>query len=151
VDSEPAPPGRRREIDDRLHAVRARLKTLRERSAAAVKPMAGTPGERVAAARRLAAEAYESALEVLAASVQAFRRAAEAHEQAASMHERTAAAGIGDVAGHARQALLHRDAAAADRERAERALSLLSAYERTGPDPDPEEPGDRGQEQGSLP
>jgi hypothetical protein len=104
----------------------------------------------VAAAHRHAAEAYESARQVLAASVRAFRRAAEAHDRAASMHERTAAAGIGDVSGHEQQAALHRDAAAADRERAERALSLPSAYEETGADADPDERGERGHEQASA-
>lgn len=131
VDSEATPPGRRREIDARLDAVRARLKALRERDLDARKRWTATPNERVAAAQRHAAEAYDAALHVLASSVQAFRRAAEAHEHAASMHESTAAAGIGDVRGHERQATLHRAAAAADHQRAERALSLLSDYERT--------------------
>jgi hypothetical protein len=55
-----------------------------------------------------------------------FRKAAESHDRAANAHERAAAAGIGDVGQHKRQAALHRAAAAADRQRAERAASLLS-------------------------
>jgi len=48
VDSEPGPaPGRRREIDTRLDAVRARLKKLRERDWDAVKSRAAAPGERL--------------------------------------------------------------------------------------------------------
>ncbi len=49
---------------------------------------------------------------------EARERAASSHERAASSHERTAAAGIGVVPKHEheRQAALHRDAAAADRE-----------------------------------
>jgi hypothetical protein len=143
VDSEPVPPpDRRREIDTRLDAVRARLKTLRERDLDAGKRWATTPSERVAAAQRHAAEAYVAATEVLASSAQAFRHAAEAHERAASMHERTAAAGIGDVLGHQRQAELHRAAAAADRQRAERVQLLLSDHEQAQPVPVSDEPTD---------
>jgi hypothetical protein len=72
------------------------------------------------------------------------RRRAEAHERAASSHERTAAAGIGVVPKHEheRQAALHRDAAAADREQAEDARSLLSEAERAGTAAVFDEPGD---------
>jgi hypothetical protein len=141
VDSEPGPsPGRRREIDTRLDAVRARLRTLRQRGVDADKHWTATPSERVAAAQRRAAEAYAAALQVLASSAEAFRRAAEAHERAAGMHARTAAAGIGDVRGHERQAALHRAAAAADRQRAERAQSLLSDQERARHAAVPHEP-----------
>ena len=59
--------------------------------------------------------------------------AAEAHERVASVHERAAASGIGDVRMRERQAALHRAAAAADRQRAERALSLLFGPGRAGP------------------
>ena len=130
-----ASPGRRREIDTRLAAVRARLEELkdRERSLDAAKNRTGTARERVAAAQRHAAEADAAAVEGLASSAEAFRIAAEAHEWAARMHERTAATGIGDVPGPVRQAALHRSAAAADRQRAERVQSLLSGHERAGP------------------
>lgn len=72
------------------------------------------------------------------------RRRAEARERAASSHERTAAAGIGVVPKHEheRQAALHRDAAAADREQAEDARSLLSEAERAGTAAVFDEPGD---------
>ena len=134
VDSEPGPPtSRRREIDTRLDAVRTRLKELRARDLDAIKNWGATPGERLAAAQRHAAEAHAAALQVMASSAEAFRHAADAHESAASMHERTAAAGIGDVPGHKRQAALHRAAAAADRRRAERAQSLLSENQREWP------------------
>jgi len=143
VDSEPAPaPGRRQEIDTRLDAVRARLKTLRERDRDHSRRWATTPSERVAAARRHAAEAQAAAAEVLASSAEAFRHAAEAHERAASMHERTAAAGIGDVRGHQQQAEVHRAAAVADRQRAERVQSLLSDHEQARPTSGSDEPRD---------
>jgi hypothetical protein len=134
VDSEPAPlPGRRREIDTRLDAVRARLKKLRDRDWDAVKSRTAAPGERLEAAWRHAAEAHAAAAKMLASSAEAFRRAAEAHERVASVHERAAASGIGDVRMRERQAVLHRAAAAADRQRAERTLSLLSEPGRAGP------------------
>ena len=121
VDSERGSPlDRRREIDARLDAVRARLKRLRERDWDAVKSQAAPTSERLEAAQRYAAEAHAAAVQVLAASAEAFRRAAEAHERVAGVHERAAAAGIGDVGRHERQAVLHRAAAAADRQRAER-------------------------------
>ena len=72
------------------------------------------------------------AVQVLASSAEAFRKAAEAHERAASMHDKKAAAGIGDVIGHERQATFHRAAATADWQRAERAQSLLSDHEPAG-------------------
>jgi hypothetical protein len=129
----PGSPGdRQREIDTRLDAVRTRLKKLRERDSNAVKDWAASPSERVEAAQRHAAEAHAAAAQVLASSAEAFRHAAEAHERAASMHEKTAAAGIGDVSAHKRQAALHRAAAATDRQRAERAHSLLSDHEGAG-------------------
>ena len=93
---------------------------------------AATPRERVAAAQRHAAEAAAAAAQMLASSAEAFRNAAEAHERAASRHERTAASGIGDVRGHERQAALHRAAAAADLQRAERVRLLIAKHERAG-------------------
>ena len=134
-DGEPGPlPGRRREIETRLDAIRARIKELRERDQDAYKGRAATPSQRLTAAQRHAAEAHAAAAQVLASSVEAFRRAAEAHERVASVHERAAASGIGDVRMREQQAALHRAAAAADRQRDERALSLLSEPGRDGPD-----------------
>jgi len=133
VNSEPgALPDRRRDIDTRLDAVRARLQVLRERDVFGSTRWTTSPRERVAAAKRYAAEANAAATRVLASSAEAFRNAAAAHERAASMHERTAAGGIGDVHGHERQAALHRAAAAADWQRAERVQSLLSDNEQVG-------------------
>jgi hypothetical protein len=138
---EPGPPlGRRRDIDARLGAVRARLKELRQRGVDAGRSWAASLSEREEAAQRHAAEAHAAAARVLASSAEAFRHATEAHDRAASMHHRTAAAGIGDVRGHERQAALHRAAAAADRQRAERAQSLLSESERAGPTAVSDEP-----------
>jgi len=142
VDSEPAPPGRRQEIDTRLDAVRARLKKLRERDVHADWSRAASRFERLEAAARHAAEAQAFAAQVLAYSVEAFRRAAEAHEGAASAHDKAAMAGIGDVLVHERQATSHRIAAAADRQRAERAQSLMSVSEQAGPGAVGDEPGD---------
>jgi hypothetical protein len=133
VDSElDLPPDRRREIDARLEAIRARLKTLRERESGwdAIRNPAAILGSRVAAAQRYAAEAHAAAGEVLASSAAAFGSAAEAHERVASVHERAATAGSGDVPEHERQVALHRAAAAADWRRAERALVLLSDFEQ---------------------
>jgi hypothetical protein len=143
VNSEPGPlPDRRRDIDTRLDAVRARLQVLRERDLFGGTRWTTSPSDRVAAAKRYAAEAHAAATRVLASSAEAFRNAAAAHERAASMHERTAAGGIGDVQGHERQAALHRAAAAADWQRAERVQSLLSDYEQVGLAPVSDEPRD---------
>jgi hypothetical protein len=142
VDSEPGfRPGRRRELDNRLDAVRARLEELGERRRGADMVVAGV-SKRVEAARRHAAEAHASATHVLASGVEAFRRAAEAHERAASLHEKAAASGIGDVRAHQQQAALQRAAAAADWQRAERAQSVLSKPEWAAPPPVPDQPGD---------
>jgi hypothetical protein len=133
VDSEPGPrPSRRREIDDRLAAVRARLEELRERRRGADRTWAGA-SERLEAAQRHAAEAHAAAAQMLVSGVEAFRHAAEAHERAASLHEKAATSGAGDRREHERQAALQRAAAAEDWRRAERAQSLLSPPERAGP------------------
>lgn len=143
VDSEPELPlNRRQEIDTRLDAVRARLKTLRERGLEVGNSRGATPSERLAAARRYAVEAHAAVAEVLASSAEAFRHAAEAHERAASLHDTTAANGIGDVLEHQRQAALHRAAAAADRQRAERSQALISDHEQAGLAPGSDEPRD---------
>ena len=129
VDSEPGyPAGRRREIDNRLDAVRERLKKLRARDRDGVWSQGTSSRERLEAAQRHAAEAHAAAAEVLASSVEAFRRAAEAHDRVALVHEKAAGSCIGNVAKHERQAAVHRAAAAADRQRAERVQSLLSDH-----------------------
>ena len=141
VGSEPEPPsGRRQEIDTRLSAVRARLRKLRERDWEGDKTGTTSPGERLEAANRYAAEAQAAAAQVLISSVEAFRKAAAAHERVARVHERAAAAGIGDIGQHERQAALHWAAAGADRQRAERAQSLLSEPGGAGPTPGTDEP-----------
>jgi hypothetical protein len=134
VNSEPGPPpGRRRDIDTRLDAVRGRLKQLRDRDWDAVKDRAVSPGDRLEAAQQHAAEAHAAAVQVLATSADAFLRAAQAHERVAIVHEKAAKAGIGDVSQHERQADIHWAAAAGDRQRAEHAHWLLSESERAGP------------------
>jgi hypothetical protein len=131
------------EIDARLDGIRTRLQQLRERDWDTVKSQAASTGQRLAAAQRYAAEAQAAAVQVLAASAEAFRRAAEAHDRVAGVHERAAGAGIGDMGQHERQAAPHRAAAAADRQRAECAQSVLSGPERAGPPaPVSDEPGD---------
>jgi len=143
VDSEPGPlPDRRREIDARLDAIRVRLRELRARDWDAVRSRTADLGDRLEAAQRYAAEAHAAAVEVLASSAEAFRKAAEAHERVAIVHERAAAAGIGDVGKHDRQAALHRSAAAADRRRADRAQSALTDLDRAEPVAACGEPGD---------
>jgi predicted aminopeptidase len=131
------PADRRQEIEARLDAVRARLKELRQRGQDSARGRDASPGDRLEAAHRNATQAHVAAVQVLASSLQAFRRAADAHERVANVHEQTAAAGIGDVLEHNRQALLHRAAAAADRLRAEHARSLLSESEQAGPASEP--------------
>ena len=142
MDSDPRSwPGRRREIDTRLAAVRARLKELRQkRWAAGQGPAAAS--ERREAARRHAAQAHAAAVQALTFGVEAFRRAAEAHERSASAHDKAAASGLGDVREHERQAALQRAAAAEDWRRAERAQSLLSELERAAPAHGSDGPGD---------
>lgn len=142
MDSQPgSPSSRREEIDKRLAAVRARLKELSERHEATDRDR-GTANERLEAAQRHATEAHATAAQVLASGVEALRMAAEAHERVASLHERLAASGIGEVTEHQRRAALHRAAAAADWQRAQRALSLVPEPEPAGPAPVSDEPGD---------
>jgi len=75
MDSEPGSlPARRREIDARLDALRARLKKLRERDWDAVRSRTIAPSERLEAAQRHAVEAHDAAAQVLASSAVAFRR-----------------------------------------------------------------------------
>ena len=120
VDNEAgSPPSRQRQIVVRLDAVRGRLQELRDRDAA--KNLAATT-ERVEAANR---------------------HAAEAHARVASMHRRAGGEGTGDVRKHERQAALHRAAAAAARQRAEHAESLLSEPRQAGPAAISAKPGDR--------
>ena len=106
MDNEPEPWESRREgIRQRLEALHTRIDELK--------------------AQRHVAASQAAEDEAVAASVRAFRQAAEAHEHADLQHERAAAAGSGDKDEHERQAAFHRAAATADRQRAERARSLL--------------------------
>jgi hypothetical protein len=136
VDSEStSPSGRRQEIGTRLGAVRARLDELRERDRDAVRSYQPGSGERMGAAHRHAAEARAAANLALASSAEAFRSVADAHERVARVHERAAVSGLGDVRQHERQAAMHRAAAVAERERADRAESLIRPPEGAKPAP----------------
>ena len=136
-DERDAPETSREETRQRLDAIHTRIGELQagrqnEATPAAVR-------ERLSVAQRHLAAAQAAADRAIAASVGAFRRAADAHEHAALQYERAAAAGFGDKGEHERQAALHRAAAAADRQRAERARSLLrdeQADDAGGPDAD---------------
>lgn len=117
-----------------------RIEELGARDRDAAKNLA-TTRERREAGQRHAAEAQAAAVQALTSSAQAFRRAAEAHERVASLYRGTAAKGTGDVPEHERQAAFHLAAAAAARQRAEHAESLLSGPEPVRPAAVPDEPG----------
>lgn len=131
------PPDRQGEIGTRLDAVRARLKSLRERS----RDLAASPTERLEAAQRREVQARDAAISALISSVHAFRTAAAAHERVASVRYRMAAQEIGDVREHEQKAARHRAAAQADLQRAERSESILSESEWARPAVVPDEPG----------
>ena len=135
VGNEPESGGSRgEEIRQRISAVRARIDELNQGDAAGK-----AASERLAAAQRHMAASQAAAERAIAASIRAFRRAAEAHQRAAIKHEQAAAAGSGDKDEHMRQAAIHRAAAAANLQRAERAQSQLpdeQADRARGPDVD---------------
>jgi len=117
------------EIGQRLDAIRMRIKELEDRRRDDAGPDAGgssAPSGRLAPAQRHAVAAQAAAERAAASCVSAFRRAADAHESLAIQHDRSAVSGFGDVAEHQRRAACHRAAAAADRQRAEHAQSLIS-------------------------
>ena len=128
VDNAPqAPQSRREKTRQRLDAIHTRIGELQAKrhddaSQAAIR-------ERLISAQRHLAASQAVAERAIAVSVSAFRRAAFAHEHTAIQHERAAAAGFGDKDEHERQAAIHRAAAVADTQRAERALLLLGDEE----------------------
>jgi hypothetical protein len=67
-----------------------------------------------------------AAEQAITSSINAFRRAADAHDILAAAYERLAAAGGDDAQLQQQQAARHWAAATADRQRAERAQSILS-------------------------
>jgi hypothetical protein len=125
MDSEPdALATRRGNIGRRLDAIRERLGELAaERQSGSGQ---ATPGERLIAAYRHAAVSQAAAEAAIASSMAAFSRAAEAHDHLAALYERLAAAGSYARGSYLEQAESHRAAATADRERANRAQSLLA-------------------------
>jgi hypothetical protein len=78
------------------------------------------------AAHRHAARSQAAAEQAITSSINAFRRAADAHDILAAAYERLAAAGGDDAQLQQQQAARHWAAATADRQRAERAQSILS-------------------------
>jgi hypothetical protein len=114
---------RRRQIGERIAAIRARIGELQQARRENTHPVASR--EQFVEAQHHAALSEVTAAQALNASIGAFLRAAEAHERAAVQHEHAAATGDGEE--HRRErAAFHRAAAAADRKRAETARSLLS-------------------------
>jgi hypothetical protein len=114
---------RREEIRQRLVAIRTRIDEL-ETSRHGDRPPAACT-ERLARAQRQTAVAQAAAQRGIAAAIHAFHSAGQAHDRLAAYHERAAAAGSGDKGEHERQAAIHRAAALADTQRAERAGMLL--------------------------
>lgn len=114
---------RRREIGGRIAAIRERIGELQLAQRDNRYPVSS--GEHLADAQHHAAISEATAQQALAASIEALVHAAQAHERAAIRHEQTAAAAGGDREQHDKRAAFHRAAAAADRQRAETAQSIL--------------------------
>ncbi len=115
--------GRRRQIGDRIAAIRTRIAELRQARQAAGHPVSSSG--QLAEAQHHAAVSGDAAQRALAASIDAFQRAAEAHEHLAAQYEEAARGGSGQE-DHRQRAARHRAAAAADRQRAAKAQSLRS-------------------------
>jgi hypothetical protein len=109
---------------DRIAAIRMRIDGLQLAQRVNRPPVSS--GEQFAEAQHRAAASEATAQLAVAASIEAFLRAAEAHERVAIRHEASAAAGSGDEERHHQRVAFHRAAAAADRQRAETAQSLLA-------------------------
>lgn len=121
---------RRSQLDERLAAVRTRLRELHEQRQGPAGPVPAAPSEwrqRVEAAQRHAATAQAAAVDQLTYCAASFRRAAQAHDRAAAEHERAANSGSSRSQEHARHAAIHKAAAIHDLQRADHVQSLLSA------------------------
>jgi hypothetical protein len=81
--------------------------------------------ERGSDAQGHARESEAAAERAAISCVAAYLHAAEAHERAAATHQQLAAAGFGDLARHRQRAAFHLAGAAADRQRANAARSLI--------------------------
>jgi hypothetical protein len=114
---------RRREIADRLAAIRARLNDLQQPRESR---LAATSMDQVGQARHHAVDSEAAAQRALASSIRGLLQAAQAHERCSMSYERLAAARDSNEEQYRQWAARHRAAAAADRQRAERAQSLLS-------------------------
>ena len=118
------PATRRDQIGRRIDAIGTRIEELKEQRHAG--PSRGAGSNRLAAAQRHAAQSQAAAEQAITSSINAFRRAAETHDILAAAYERLAAAGGDDAQLQQQLAGRHRAAATADRQRAERAQSILS-------------------------
>lgn len=121
---------RRREIGDRIAAIRVRITDLQQARGSRI---LSASSEQLVEAQHHAADSRATAQQALASSIEGLLRAAEAHERCAISHERLATGPDSDAEQHRQEAARHRAAAEADRQRAERAQSLLSS--RGGNDP----------------
>jgi hypothetical protein len=117
---------RRQEIADRIAAIRTRIDELQQAQREDRHPVSSS--EQFGQAEHHAAISEATAQQALDAGIEAFLHAAQAHERAAIQHEYTAAAGSGDAGQHHERAAFHRAAAAADRQRAETAQSLIPGH-----------------------
>lgn len=118
---------RHAQLGRRLDAIRTRLQELAQDHPAT--PGRRFPDGREAIAQRHAAISQTAADQALASSVNAFHRAAEAHDRLADLYDRSAS-GPGGADRHQQRVAFHRAAAAADRQRAGQAQSLVPGGEQ---------------------
>jgi hypothetical protein len=95
------------------------LRRLAELSAWQPVRGSGRSEERAARARRHIRDAQVSAHLALVSYRQALVNSVQAHDRAAEAHQRALARGFGDPADHERCIAFHKDAAEADRQRAD--------------------------------
>lgn len=115
---------RRHQIAERLAAIRARINDLQQPWESR---LAAASVDHLVQAKHHAADSKAAAQQALASSIQCLLQAAQAHERCSISHERLAAAPNSNEEQHRQRAVRHRAAAAADRQRAETAQSLLSS------------------------
>lgn len=120
------------EIGDRLPAIRVRIDDLQQPRESRA---ATGSTELLVEAQDHAAASEAAAYRALARSIEGLLRAAETHERCATSHERLAMSLDSNEEYHRQQARTHRAAAAADRQRAETARSLLPGRAGKGPRP----------------
>ena len=116
---------RRDQLTRRLAAIRARIEDLQDERAG---PGETITNDQLAAARNQVTLSLAAAEQAVAASVSALRRAADAHDRTAELYERAAVTGSGDPEARRQQAISHRAAATADRQRASQIESMNPGY-----------------------